>query len=506
MGVLKHNPVNDKLVLRLLDRRWALNSPDAKINQIMILNPKEDGLNGDVTFRNITQPCLDEGIMKKNQSFPSFYVVRDDLLHPLVNGNKARKLDALLPLLEDYDATDVVTCGGCQSAHTAAVAVSCAERGLRPHLLLRGEAPETLTGYNLVSTLYGNVVYVPRSLYAKRKEMLTRHAESVAGRDGSVIWLDDILGASSRNHSSGKQNFSKADPVKCPEKSRKVVVINEGAGDSVALLGVVRLIQYLSQNHLFGKDQALNIVVDAGTGTTAVGLALGALCLGLPWEVTAVMLADKINAYKEKEQNLISEYLRSFMSSADGLDPSIVNAEIVQWVERSLPRKFGNILKGEVQECQKIARQTGILVDPIYTLAAWDIATKLSQNMLEDRKVVMLHTGGTLGMFGLAQRYRSYFKIPDEDFSAVRRLIVKNHANLEKITYCCIFAISETANWNAKIIVYKLLISSTKTPVIMVTESLLVLFLYLIEIIADSEGKLLWMNASGGEVAQLGSS
>ncbi|XP_011086696.1 D-cysteine desulfhydrase 2, mitochondrial isoform X2 [Sesamum indicum] len=357
MGVLKHNPVNDKLVLRLLDRRWALNSPDAKINQIMILNPKEDGLNGDVTFRNITQPCLDEGIMKKNQSFPSFYVVRDDLLHPLVNGNKARKLDALLPLLEDYDATDVVTCGGCQSAHTAAVAVSCAERGLRPHLLLRGEAPETLTGYNLVSTLYGNVVYVPRSLYAKRKEMLTRHAESVAGRDGSVIWLDDILGASSRNHSSGKQNFSKADPVKCPEKSRKVVVINEGAGDSVALLGVVRLIQYLSQNHLFGKDQALNIVVDAGTGTTAVGLALGALCLG-----------------------------------------------------------FGNILKGEVQECQKIARQTGILVDPIYTLAAWDIATKLSQNMLEDRKVVMLHTGGTLGMFGLAQRYRSYFKIPDEDF------------------------------------------------------------------------------------------
>ncbi|KAK4402699.1 D-cysteine desulfhydrase 2, mitochondrial [Sesamum angolense] len=397
--------------------------------------------------------------MKKNQSFPSFYVVRDDLLHPLVNGNKARKLDALLPLLEDYDATDVVTCGGCQSAHTAAVAVSCAERGLRPHLLLRGEVPETLTGYNLVSTLYGNVVYVPRSFYAERKEMLARHAESVAGRDGSVIWLNAILGASSRNHSSGKQNFSKADPVKCPEKSRKVVVMNEGAGDSVALLenknsrfvscyhstcpGAVNCYNWVSavlflwshafdtilvQNHLFGKNQALKIVVDAGTGTTAVGLALGALCLGVPWEVTAVMLADKINAYKEKERNLISEFLRSFTSSADGLDPSIVDAEIVQWVDRSLPRKFGNILKGEVQECQKIARQTGILVDPIYTLAAWDIATKLSQDKLEDRKVVMLHTGGTLGMFGLAQRYRSYFKIPDEDFRPGGDAILPAHS------------------------------------------------------------------------------
>lgn len=36
--------------------------------------------------------------------------------------------------------------------------------------------------------------------------------------------------------------------------------------------------QYLSQN--LGKDKALKFVVDAGTGTTAVGLGLGARCLG----------------------------------------------------------------------------------------------------------------------------------------------------------------------------------------------------------------------------------
>lgn len=38
--------------------------------------------------------------------------------------------------------------------------------------------------------------------------------------------------------------------------------------------------QYLSQNHLLGKERPLKFVVDAGTGTTAVGLGLGALCLG----------------------------------------------------------------------------------------------------------------------------------------------------------------------------------------------------------------------------------
>ncbi|KAL8037826.1 hypothetical protein ABFS82_11G063700 [Erythranthe guttata] len=412
---LNSSPVNNDFVSKLLDRRWALSSPDAKINQIKILNSNGGrlNLNGNISFRNFTQPCLNE--VKKNQSFPSFYVVRDDLLHPLVNGNKARKLDALLPLLEDNAVTDVVTCGGCQSAHTAAVAVSCAERGLKSHLVLRGEEPDIPTGYNLVSKLYGNVVYVPRSIYAKREEMLATHAESVIGCDGSIIWLNDLMEASLKNHAQGQyRNFLKSDPLESPEKSRKVVIVNEGAGDAVALLGMIRLIKHLSESHLFGKNEALKIVVDAGTGTTAVGLALGVSSLGLPWEVNAVMLADKIDGYKKKEQNLISEFLNSTASAFGKAPIREKNDGIVQWVERRVPRKFGNILKGEVEECRRIAQQTGILVDPIYTLAAWNLAADLSENGEERTKVVMLHTGGTLGMFGLAQRYRSYFRNPED--------------------------------------------------------------------------------------------
>ncbi|XP_057776829.1 D-cysteine desulfhydrase 2, mitochondrial isoform X2 [Salvia miltiorrhiza] len=394
--------------------RWALSCPDAKINQIMISNRKGGGSvrEGTSSYRNITLPCLGEGMIGNKKNFSSFYVVRDDLLHPLVNGNKSRKLDALLPVLEDNAVTGVVTCGGCQSAHAAAVAVSCAERGLKAHILLRGEEPETLTGYNLVSKLYGDVVYVPRSVYAKREEMLAKHAESIVGADGSILWLNDVVEASVKHHESTVQNFPEADLVNCHKKPEKVAIINEGAGDAVALLGVMRLIKYLSQKHLFGKEQAMKIVVDAGTGTTAVGLALGALSLGLPWEVTAVMLADKIEGYKRKEKNLISEFLRIYTSSPEVIAPCEGIGGIVQWVERRIPRKFGNILKGEVEECRRIAQETGILVDPIYTLAAWDLATQLSQNEEQDTKIAMLHTGGTLGMFGLAQRYNSYFRMP----------------------------------------------------------------------------------------------
>lgn len=50
--------------------------------------------------------------------------------------------------------------------------------------------------------------------------------------------------------------------------------------DKMLISGAIRLVEYLSQEHLFGRNQALNVIVDAGTGTTAIGLGLGAVCLG----------------------------------------------------------------------------------------------------------------------------------------------------------------------------------------------------------------------------------
>ncbi|KAG7012766.1 D-cysteine desulfhydrase 2, mitochondrial, partial [Cucurbita argyrosperma subsp. argyrosperma] len=121
------------------------------------------------------------------------------------------------------------------------------------------------------------------------------------------------------------------------------------------------------------------------------------------------MLADRIDGYKRQEKRLISEFKKHFGYPV-GLGEDEVNGGIVNWVERFRPRKFGNVLDGEVEICKQIAQETGILVDPIYTLAAWEMTTFLSQKGAKVKAdVVMLHTGGTLGMFGIAQRYKSYF-------------------------------------------------------------------------------------------------
>ncbi|KVI05648.1 1-aminocyclopropane-1-carboxylate deaminase/D-cysteine desulfhydrase [Cynara cardunculus var. scolymus] len=362
--ICKSNSSKEEFMSKILDRRWTLINPDTKVHHIRVSSLQTQQHCGPLenfSFSNNPHPSLGENVKEWHNDQSSFYIVRDDLLHPLVNGNKARKLDALLPLVEDHLGTDVVTCGGCQSAHAAAVAVSCAERGLKAHLLLRGEQPQVLTGYNLISMLYGNVTYVPRSIYANREEMLSAHADSIAG---SVICLDDLLEASFTDHNSVKSNFPNIEDGS-PLNSKKIVIVNEGAGNAVAL-----------PDHILGKDQPLKIVVDAGTGTTAVGLGIGALCLGLPWEVTAVMLADTIEGYRKQEEHLISELCRCY-------DVPTTRSGLVNWVERRHPRKFGNVVKGEIEACQQIAQETGVLVDPIYTLAAWELATQLS---LEERK------------------------------------------------------------------------------------------------------------------------
>jgi 1-aminocyclopropane-1-carboxylate deaminase/D-cysteine desulfhydrase-like pyridoxal-dependent ACC family enzyme len=79
-----------------------------------------------------------------------------------------------------------------------------------------------------------------------------------------------------------------------------------------------------------------------------------------------------------------------------------------------LPSRFGKVLSGEIASCRHIAQQTGILLDPVYTLAAWEQAVDLCSGEGRGAKVVMIHTGGTLGLFGLVQRYPQHFAAGNE--------------------------------------------------------------------------------------------
>lgn len=59
----------------------------------------------------------------------------------------------------------------------------------------------------------------------------------------------------------------------------------------------------------------------------------------------------------------------------------------------------------------QVAQEHGILLDPIWTLAAWEVAQQLSGQLVDEHQVpVMLHTGGAaLALQGLSQRFPDLF-------------------------------------------------------------------------------------------------
>lgn len=326
----------------LLKRKWLLKSPDSVIRKV----------------------SLDCG---------ELLIIQDDLLHPILGGNKLRKLDALLPEVEATGCTDLLTCGGLQSAHTAAVAAACAEHGIKAHLLVRGERPAVPTGFHLLTRMYGEVTYITRTEYADRDAMMTKHAQRIMENSP-----DDI----------------------------KLHVLPEGGSEPAALLGCIRLIHWLAQPHALGP-QPLTLVVDCGTGTTATGLALGVKLSGLQWQVKGVMLAGPLSYYRDQQHALTASFAARYLAGEE-----LCGNELpLDWVERSTPRRFGKIFREDVTACQQVAQQHGILLDPIYSLSAWEMAVHtlhVQQNGASCR-TAMLHTGGALGLQGTAQRYPEWF-------------------------------------------------------------------------------------------------
>jgi D-cysteine desulfhydrase len=94
----------------LSSTEWMLPSPATQVHTVSVLPSHLPSLRHEFAFSNLATSLSNGAGGKGNGEvrYPRFHVVRDDLLHPLANGNKARKLDALLPLLHRGSATDIV--------------------------------------------------------------------------------------------------------------------------------------------------------------------------------------------------------------------------------------------------------------------------------------------------------------------------------------------------------------------------------------------------------------
>jgi D-cysteine desulfhydrase len=294
------------------------------------------------------------------------WVKRDDMSSGAAAGNKIRKLEYLLAAARDARADVVLTCGGAQSNHARATALLARGLGMDAVLLLRSDEPanEPVVGNLFLDRLTGaEVRWVSRAEYAERDARLARAA-------------DELRAA-----------------------GRTPYVIPEGGSNALGALGYVHAMSELRQQLELGLagGAPFDAVVHAcGSGGTAAGCALGASAFAVAARVIPIAVCDDRDYFAERIARVITD-MRSLCA---GLPPPVP----VDVQDAFKGPAYGVASDEQLDFIVRVARETGLVLDPVYSgKALFGLARLVGENTSErPRRVLFIHTGGLPGLLAQA--------------------------------------------------------------------------------------------------------
>ena len=280
-----------------------------------------------------------------NQTIPisfanvTLVIKRDDLIHPIVSGNKFRKLKYNLRQAKAENQDTLLTFGGAYSNHIAAVAFAGKEHGFKTVGIIRGNELQNEFAQNPTLQFAHDCGmqfdFVSRADYRKKLEV-------------------DFI-------------------EKLTSKWGRFYAIPEGGTNALAVLGC--------QEILKEEDNKFDFVCCCvGTGGTISGLINSAQphqkILGFP-ALKGDFLTEEICKFATNDRwELIREY--NFGGYAK------ISNELVDFINRFL-------------------LETGIPLDPIYTgkmvFGVIDLMRK--DYFPKDSKILVIHTGGLQGIDGM---------------------------------------------------------------------------------------------------------
>jgi 1-aminocyclopropane-1-carboxylate deaminase len=101
------------------------------------------------------------------------FVKREDLIHPLISGNKWRKLKYNLQKAAEEGKQHIVTFGGAYSNHVLATAAAAQALGLQASAIIRGEAQENIV-LNYCKSAGMQLHFADRASYTNKNECIER--------------------------------------------------------------------------------------------------------------------------------------------------------------------------------------------------------------------------------------------------------------------------------------------------------------------------------------------
>ncbi|MFM8995607.1 MAG: 1-aminocyclopropane-1-carboxylate deaminase/D-cysteine desulfhydrase [Bacteroidota bacterium] len=182
------------------------------------------------------------------------WIQRDDLIHPIISGNKWRKLQGHFRVLESQGKRVLITYGGAYSNHLVATAVAAQAAGIACIGILRGDEPLDNRYLQVAREAGLKLVGVSRSLYRNKQAAL----EFVLAQQGLTI--------------------------------NEVYVVAEGGKGEAGVEGFEALVEAWQ-----GKAVVFDHVFHASaTATTALGLRRAMNQRGMDAQVHAVMVLKNL--------------------------------------------------------------------------------------------------------------------------------------------------------------------------------------------------------------------
>ena len=274
------------------------------------------------------------------------FVKRDDLIHPIISGNKWRKLKYLLKQARAENKNHLVTFGGAYSNHLLATAAAAAKFGFRSTGMVRGEKVDNDTLF--LCGLHGMALrFTDRESYRDKPALFQKYF----GDDTDAFF------------------------------------INEGGASAEGAKGCCELIRELSEayDHLFCA---------CGTGTTAAGIINGLNGYQLKTQFHGVpVLKNGEFIRKEIEQYLLQpsdfNLHTGYHFGGYGKTDDRIIAFIKQFVAET------GILIEPVY--------TGKMLYAIFDLAANDY-------FKPGERILAIHSGGIWGLLGMKERFKNIVK------------------------------------------------------------------------------------------------
>jgi len=269
------------------------------------------------------------------------YIKRDDLIHPIISGNKWRKLKYVLQKAQAENKNHLITFGGAYSNHLLATAAAGALFGFETTGFVRGEEVENT--HLFLCRLYGmQLLFTDRESYRDKQNLFTQYF----GDDTDAFFID------------------------------------EGGASAEAAKGCSELVSELAEtyDHLFCA---------CGTGTTAAGIING---------ITERKLSTQFHAIPVFKNggfiaNEIAKYLTPLVPYQLHLDYHFggyakTTPALISFIEEFIATT--GMLIDPVY--------TGKMLYAIFDLIGKD-------EFAPDSKILAVHTGGIWGLLGMKEKF-----------------------------------------------------------------------------------------------------